>query len=131
MAHPVIHFEFGAADGAGLAAFYKSLFDWRVEPAGPEYWLLSPGDGSVGGAVLQVSEGVPSYLAVYVAIDDLEQSLAKAEELGASQLVPETTVPGVGTFAMIRDPAGNMVGLMKEAGSGWAVLQQLVEDAAP
>lgn len=115
MANPVIHFEFGAADGAGLAAFYGELFDWRVEPAGPEYWLLSPGDGSLGGAVLQVGEGVSPYVTVYVAIDDLELSLAKAEELGASRLVPETTVPGVGTFAMIRDPAGNMVALMKAA----------------
>ena len=38
--------------------------------------------------------------------------MEQAEVLGASPIVKPTTVPGVGTFAMFRDPAGNMVGMM-------------------
>jgi predicted enzyme related to lactoylglutathione lyase len=112
MSHPVIHFEFGGPDGAGLADFYGRLFGWEVQPSGPEYWLLSPGGGSLAGGVLQTSGGIPPYFTIYVAVDDLEQAMAQAEGLGASAIVQPTTVPGVGTFAMFRDPAGNMVGMM-------------------
>lgn len=112
MSHLVIHFEFGAPDGGALADFYGRLFGWEVRPSGPGYWLLSPGGGALAGGVLQTSGGIPSYFTVYVDVDDLEASLADAERLGGSRAVPPTSVPGVGTFAMFRDPAGNMVGMM-------------------
>lgn len=112
MSHPVIHFEFGAPDGGALADFYGRLFGWQVQPSGPEYWLLSPGEGALAGGVLQTSGGMPPYFTVYVAVDDLEASIADAEKLGASRVVEPTNVPGVGTFSMIRDPAGNIIGMM-------------------
>ncbi|NUU07251.1 VOC family protein [Leifsonia sp. C5G2] len=112
MSHPVIHFEFGAPDGGALADFYGRLFGWEVRPSGPEYWLLSPGGGGLAGGVLQTSGGTPPYFTVYVSVDDLEASIADAEKLGASRVVEATSVPGVGTFAMIRDPAGNLIGMM-------------------
>ncbi len=112
MSHPIIHFEFGSPDGAGLVDFYSRLFGWEVRPSGPGYWLLWPGGGSLAGGVLQTSGGIPPYFTIYVAVDDLEQAMEQAEVLGASPIVKPTTVPGVGTFAMFRDPAGNMVGMM-------------------
>lgn len=124
MSHPIIHFEFGSPDGEGLADFYGRLFGWEVQPSGPEYWLLSPGSGSLAGGVLQTSGGITPYFTVYVAVDDLDRAMEQAEALGASAIVPPTTVPGVGTFAMFRDPAGNMVGMMVQnaaaAGPGGA-----------
>lgn len=115
MSHPIIHFEFGGPDGAALADFYGRLFGWEVRPSGPEYWLLSPGGGSLAGGVLQTGQGILPYFTVYVAVDDLEQAMADAETLGGSRIVPPTNVPGVGTFAMFRDPAGNMVGMMVQS----------------
>jgi hypothetical protein len=41
--------------------------------------------------------------------------LKKAESLGAQPLMEKMEVPGMGWMAMFRDPAGNMVGLWKEA----------------
>lgn len=114
MSHPVIHFEFGAPNGAALADFYRRLFDWDVRPAGPDYWLLSPAGGGISGGVMQTRGGIPPYFTVYVAVDDLEEALTDAEKLGASRLVPPTVIPGMGSFAMLRDPAGNTVGLMKQ-----------------
>ncbi len=114
MTHPITQFEFGAADGAGLARFYGSLFGWEVRPSGPAYWLLSPAGGSLPGGVLQTTGGIPPYLTVYVAVDDLERALADAEKLGGSRVVPPTTVPGGSRFAMFRDPGGNVVGMMEQ-----------------
>jgi predicted enzyme related to lactoylglutathione lyase len=114
MSHPVIHFEFGTPDGSALAEFYHRLFGWEVQPSGPEYWLLAPGEEGIAGGVLQTTGGIPPYFTVYVAVDDLGVALSDAEKLGASRIVEPTTVPGVGSFAMIRDPAGNMIGLMRQ-----------------
>jgi predicted enzyme related to lactoylglutathione lyase len=112
--HPVIHFEFGGPDGAELATFYEKLFGWEAMPTGHDYWLLSPGDGGIGGGVLQTSDDMPPYVTVYVEVDDLVPAIEQAESLGASLTVPPTQVPGVGAFALVRDPAGNLVGLMEE-----------------
>jgi predicted enzyme related to lactoylglutathione lyase len=114
MAHPVIHFELGAPDGADLALFYEKLFGWEVTPSGPEYWLLVPGGGGIGGGVMQTSGGMPPYLTIYIAVDDLEQALRDAQALGASSAVPPMEVPGVGRFALVNDPAGHLIGLMEQ-----------------
>ena len=111
---PVIHFEFGAPDGGALTDFYSRLFGWEVRSSGPEYWLLSPGEGALAGGFPQTSGGMPPYFTVYVAVDDLEASIADAEKLGASRVVEPTNVPSVRTFSMIRDPAGNMIAIMAQ-----------------
>lgn len=115
MAHPVIHFELGTPDGAGLAGFYEKLFGWEVTPSGPEYWLLAPDGTGIGGGVMQTSGDMPPYLTIYIAVDDLEQAMGDAEGLGASLAVPPMEVPGVGRFALVNDPAGHLIGLMQQA----------------
>jgi predicted enzyme related to lactoylglutathione lyase len=51
----------------------------------------------------------------YVGTDDIEASLKKAETLGAKTLMEKMEVTGMGWMGMFRDPAGNMIGLWKEA----------------
>ena len=114
MTHSVIHFEIGGPDGPALHDFYHRMFDWKVQEGGPDYWLLDPGGEGIGGGVLQTSREMPPYVTVYVAVDDLDQALERAERLGGARVVPPMEIPGVGAFAMFRDPAGNVVGLMHE-----------------
>lgn len=115
MAHPVIHWEIGARDAEGLKAFYTGLFGWDIEPSGPGYSLVSPDDGGIGGGIMQVNDPVPPYLTFYVQVDDLESSITRSSELGATQVVPPTPIPGVGRFAMFRDPDGNHIGVLEPA----------------
>jgi predicted enzyme related to lactoylglutathione lyase len=114
MRHPVVHFEFGGADGSALAAFYGKLFGWGVRDSGPDYWLLQPGEEGIAGGVLQTSADMPPYVTVYVSVEDLDAFLTQAESLGGTRLVGPTPIPGVGAFALFRDPEGNVVGLMRE-----------------
>ena len=47
-------------------------------------------------------------------VDDLDAYLARAEQLGGTQIVPPTPLPGdFGTIAVVTDPDGNAVGLWK------------------
>jgi len=121
MSSPVIHWEIGAVDAGSLRTFYQKLFDWQITPSGPEYFLVSGVEGGIGGGILQVSEQVPPYLAFYVQVEELESALRHAAGLGASELVPPATVPGVGRFAMITDPEGHAIGLLEPAADDAAV----------
>lgn len=114
MAHPVVHFEIGTKDGDRAAGFYRALFGWEVNPAGPGYWLVSPQETGIGGGLMQVRDEIPQYVTVYVATDALEHTLDRAVELGGTTTVPPMPITGFGRFAMFQDPDGNLVGLFED-----------------
>jgi predicted enzyme related to lactoylglutathione lyase len=114
MPSPVIHFEIGGRDLGRMTSFYGELFGWQLQPAGPEYSLVPAGENGIGGGLLQTRGEMPSYVTVYVAVDDLRSTLDRAGELGAKTVVEPTAIPGIGQFAMIGDPDGNIIGLLRQ-----------------
>lgn len=113
MPHPVVHFEIAGPDGDRLVAFYRQLFGWEPQDAGPGYWIVPPQGGGIGGGLMQTPEGVPPYLTVYVETDDLQATLERGVELGGTVLVGPTPIAGVGSFAMLQDLDGNPISLLK------------------
>ena len=114
MARPVIHWEIGARDAAGLRRFYSALFDWQITGEA-DYGLVAPADVGIGGGILQTRQGMPSYVTFYVGVDDLEASLERAASLGGRTLVTPMPIQGIGAFAMFSDPEGNVIGIMTES----------------
>lgn len=113
MAHPVIHFEIGGREAEKLQHFYADLFGWTTTPAGPGYWLVAPEDGGIGGGFMQTHGDMPPYVTVYVSVENLEETLQKAAELGGRILVQPTPIPGMGSFALFQDIEDNIVGLLR------------------
>jgi predicted enzyme related to lactoylglutathione lyase len=112
MSNPVVHWEIGGHDLDAAAAFYRELFGWEPIRQDPDYGLVTP-VGGIGGGLMRCREGMPAYVTVYVAVDDLDATLAKVKDLGGSPLVPPTPIPGVGAFALFQDPDGNTIGLLR------------------
>lgn len=114
MGRPVVHFEIGSNDAGRLERFYTELFDWEVDAQnfGGYHLVEASEESGIGGGIMQTREGVPPYLTIYVEVDDLEGHLRKAEALGGERVVPPTPIPGVGAFAMFKDPDGNVIGLI-------------------
>jgi uncharacterized protein len=71
-------------------------------------------DRGIGGAVgAAEAAGGPAVL-VYVEVDDPAAYIQRAMALGASVALPVTDLPGSHvTVAWLRDPQGNLVGLLK------------------
>lgn len=114
MASQVTHWEIMGPDGDGLKTFYSSLFGWNLElvPGFDQYYTVAGADaGGNGGAVGKGSEDMPSYLTIYLGVDDVAATLSEVEAAGGRTIVPRTEIPQVVTFAMFADPAGNIVGL--------------------
>lgn len=115
MNHILCHFEIPADDPAALAAFYRELFGWTIEPMGGHdgYWGISTGpEPAIGGGMMarQHPQHQPTN---YILVEDVDAYLAKAVALGATALMPRTEIPGIGAFALIADPSGNCLGLFQ------------------
>ena len=57
---------------------------------------------------------MPTMWLPYVHVADCDSSVAKAKKLGASEVVvPPTDIPGVGRFAIVIDPQGAPIAMLK------------------
>jgi len=116
-ANPIVHWELMGPDGDGLKSFYASIFDWSfASMEGFEGYYTTEGENmGVNGAIGRGSDEMPVYQCIYVSVEDIDAKLAEVEANGGAMAMPRTEIPGVVTFAMFKDPAGNLVGLV-EAG---------------
>lgn len=113
MSYPVVHFEIGGRDGPKLRKFYEEMFAWRIDATDPSYGLVAEEAGGIGGGIMQIREGMEPYVTVYVSVEDLVDALARAEQLGGHRVVEPTPIAGIGEFALVSDPEGNIVGLLR------------------
>ena len=116
MANPFVHIELNSPDPQKAKAFYGKLFQWRFEdmsnPAVPDqaYSTIKVEEGPGGGIMKQVPQGPAGWIP-YVQVDDLRTTTEKAKSLGAKVMKDTTEVPNMGSFSIIRDPAGSILGL--------------------
>lgn len=114
MARPVVHWEIAGRDTSALREFYAKAFGWTITDAGPTYALVQPVGGGLDGGIMRAPGQSPPYVTIYVRVDDLDAALAEIGALGGTPLVPPTAINEAASFAMFRDPEGNVVGLLKQ-----------------
>jgi uncharacterized protein len=112
MPHPVVHFEIGCRDSGKTQDFYKNLFGWKIQEAGPAA-MIDTGAGATGH-ITALGHEPYHYTIFYVEVEDVQAYLDKASSLGGKILVPPVQIP-TGIFAWMADPEGNTVGLWKPA----------------
>jgi len=106
-------------DKAG--AFYTNLFGYSAETrdmGGFNYTSFMNGEQPAGGMMAitpEMGEGIPPHWAAYLAVEDCDDTVARAESLGGKVVVPASDIPGVGRFAFIADPQGAVFGVIKLA----------------
>jgi len=115
MANPFVHVELATTDVDKAKSFYRSLFDWKLNDmdmgGGMTYTLIEVGEGTGGGMMKHPMPGAPSSWLAYVNVDDVAAATATAKSLGATIFREVTEVPNAGSFAIIVDPTGAMLGL--------------------
>ena len=114
-----IWYELITSDAEGAKAFYSSVVGWTPKDMpmpGMTYTLLNVGDRGMAGLMAfppHLPDGVPPNWTGYVAVDDCDASAEKAKALGGSVMREPMDIPGVGRFAIIADPAGAVLAIMK------------------
>ena len=115
MANPFVHVELVTTDVNQAKSFYGSLLDWKLEDvpmdSGMVYTMIKVGEGTGGGMMKHPMPGTPSAWLAYVNVDNVAAATPKAKSLGATVLRDVTEVPNGGSFSIIVDPTGAMLGL--------------------
>jgi predicted enzyme related to lactoylglutathione lyase len=119
----VIHFEIHATEPEALVAYYEALLGWTFEhQEGIEYWLIRTGSddepGINGGLLRRPVPGPAEGLVINafvctVQVDALSETLSRSEALGGDVALPRMLVTGMGWLAYVRDPDGNILGLLE------------------
>jgi uncharacterized protein len=117
----IVHFEIPADNPERAAKFYRELFGWKINkwenPNGIDYWMVETVPTNEQGMPIRpgVNGGMmprmyPNQQPVnYIAVASVDDAVAKAERLGAKVMMGKTPVPGMGWFAQLNDPEGNVV----------------------
>lgn len=112
-------FENLTSKPAETKAFYEKVFGWTYEkmPApGMEYFVAKSGDKQRAGLMAK-PQGVPaSAWLPYLNVQKLEDAVKRAEKLGATKLMGEQAMPGIGRWQVIADPTGAAVALFQGEG---------------
>lgn len=120
----IVHFEIPVDDEETAKKFYSEVFGWQVRtdemPGGGSYTsaITTPVDddqmpikpGAINGALIPRDEKL-RHPVVTVEVDSIDDAIAKVVKAGGSELMGKATIPGMGEYAYVRDPAGNVIGL--------------------
>jgi predicted enzyme related to lactoylglutathione lyase len=104
-AAPIVFFDIAGPNRQKLSAFYSDLFGWKIDAASGE--IPAESTSTTPGVIRQD----PPEKVLYLGVADITQTLKKIVAAGGKINVPRTVVPGVVTFALFEDPAGNRMGL--------------------
>ena len=112
MPHPVIHAEIRSQDADATREFLAGLFDWKVasEGAFPGYTFMDTGVTEGPAVAVSPRQGSEDEVLFFVAVDDVDATLTKAEQLGGKIIQPAQHVPGV-SFAVLADAQGHRIGI--------------------
>ncbi len=116
--HEFCWVEMVTDDRKAAQSFYGDLFGWSYEEVpmrdGQHYAMFRPEAGGPGGGIMNKPDSkLPTTWMPYVAVTDLEAAVARVATLGGSVQVVPTAIPGMGSFAVIQDPTGGVLGLWR------------------
>ena len=111
--------ELMTRDAEKAKKFYADTLGWSFEgmpmPDGT-YWVANASGEIVGGIFPLAGpqfDGVPESWMAYIAVDDVDARVKKAQRAGATLMRPIFDIPGVGRIAILKEPGGAGIGWMK------------------
>lgn len=110
--------ELWSPNAQEVLPFYKEALGFEVEtmqmPNG-DYYVLKTAEGGQGGLMTSPMPGVPAMWLPYVAIDDCDAAVERAQRMGGEAKMEANTVEGIGRLAIVKDSVGAVIGLITPA----------------
>lgn len=109
--------ELWTSDADGAIAFYEKTFGFTTEPMalpdGRRYFILQAEGVPRAGLMQSPDPTIKPMWLPYVAVADCDASIAQAAALGGKLAYPAMELAGVGRFAVLGDPCGAVIGVIK------------------
>jgi predicted enzyme related to lactoylglutathione lyase len=115
LGNPVVQWQIVAKEPEKVAKFYAGLFGWKIDTNNAlGYRVVDTGSGrGINGGVWPSPPEGHNLVQLFVEVDDIDASIAKATALGASIIVPKSELPDGDALAIVLDPAGLSFGLYR------------------
>ena len=116
MAHgDITYIDIPVSDMARATSFYSELFGWQIDtmPGFEDYPMWQAPNKNSGGGLAPRSEDFTAPRS-YVEVDSIDESLAKAVELGATVAMAKTEITPTSWWAVFEDADGNPIGLYED-----------------
>ena len=125
MSGRIVHFEVPFDDAERAHAFYERAFGWNLNPIDElDYTMVSTGPsgeegptepGFINGGMFKRDDTTAPGTLLVIDVDDIDDTLAKVEDLGGETVTGRSPVGDMGWSAYFKDTEGNTVGLWQSA----------------
>jgi predicted enzyme related to lactoylglutathione lyase len=108
MSNPVFEFQIISKDPDGTGRFYCELFGWSVNSnSAIGHRRIDTGSTEgIQGGIWPAPPQAPTFVQLFVAVNDVAAVVSKAETIGAKLLIVPTKLPEGGEIADMHDPQG-------------------------
>lgn len=111
---PFIWYQYATNDKQKAAEFYGHVMPWTVTDSGMpdiDYTVLNAPDTGIGGLVNTGNGEQPGWLG-YIAVANVDETVAAYEANGGRVVAPAMDIPEVGRIAVVADPDGANLAVM-------------------
>ncbi len=101
--HGIQYLEIVTPEAEALRDFYSQSYGWVFSEATPEFgnaFFTTQSNGSLWGIRVPLRESEEPIIRIYLRVSDIEKSVRRAEDLGATIALEPTEIPGRGEFAI-------------------------------
>jgi predicted enzyme related to lactoylglutathione lyase len=108
-------------DAVAIRDFYARVTGWTpsaVSMGEYEDFCMHAASGEMVAGICHArgeNRDIPPVWLIYIAVEDLEQSVQRCTESGGKLRAPVRGLDGQGSFCIIEDPAGAVVALFQPA----------------
>ena len=118
----ITFFEFSTSEPAKENAFFKDVFGWQIAQWGQmDYWLATTGPTDkpgIDGAITPPSMPDAPRVVNTISVDDIDATLERAKDAGATVMVEKQEVPKTGWLAYLLSPTGIPFGVIQQTPGG-------------
>lgn len=117
----VVHFEIPVDNLERAKKFYKTAFNWALNPMPQmEYTLLNTVEvdeknmpkepGAINGGMMKRGEAIKNVV-ITISVENMDAAIKKVQSLGGKIVQGKMEVPNMGITAYFQDTEGNVLGL--------------------
>jgi len=108
--------ELWTQDPSASLAFYEHVLGYthdEMQMPNGTYYMFKNGDTPRGGMLKAPRSDIPTMWLQYITVDDCDTTVKRAKQNGATVVAEPLDAKGVGRFAILRDPIGGMIGVIR------------------
>ena len=118
----VVHFEIPYDDLERAKKFYSATFGWKINTMPEMHYnivhttevdekQMPKEKGAINGGMYKRDSESCSTPVLVINVKNIDESLKKAEKMGAKIFKNKVSVGGMGLYAQVKDTEGNIIGI--------------------